>query len=355
MVSEQQTTEEAGLAQESTVPSPGKMLRERRESLGLTQQQIADKLFLKVTQINALEEDAVDKTTSITFTKGYVRNYAKQLGLNAEHVVAAFEQYHTSVEPPAKLQSFSRRVAKQTHDDRWMMVTYIILLLIIGGIVAWWVQQPSDEAIVEAPNLEKIKEEAANTSIPQATNRTNSGVLNGASTNTATSTNSGTDVQSTVLPQSIDGNSNVNNSVVPSPSNSQGNSSNTDDESLPPSAGINESNNLTALVSDSDSGEIRLGSQVASNSSSSGSQSGAVPISMTFTFDDDCWVNIKDATGEAIAYGVKQSGRVMEIQGVPPVAVTLGKPDNVRISVNGDPVDITAFQNGQIARFSLPM
>jgi cytoskeleton protein RodZ len=338
MVSEQQTTEEAGLAQESTVPSPGKMLRERRESLGLTQQQIADKLFLKVTQINALEEDAVDKTTSITFTKGYVRNYAKQLGLNAEHVVAAFEQYHTSVEPPAKLQSFSRRVAKQTHDDRWMMVTYIILLLIIGGIVAWWVQQPSDEAIVEAPNLEKIKEEAANTPIPQATNRTNSGVLNGGSTNTATSTNTGTDTQSPVLPQSVDVNS-----------------SNTDDESLPPSAGINESNNLTALVSDSDSGEIRLGSQVASNSSSSGSQSGAVPISMTFTFDDDCWVNIKDATGEAIAYGVKQSGRVMEIQGVPPVAVTLGKPDNVRISVNGDPVDITAFQNGQIARFSLPM
>jgi len=338
MVSEQQTTEEAGFAQESTVPSPGKMLRERRESLGLTQQQIADKLFLKVTQINALEEDAVDKTTSITFTKGYVRNYAKQLGLNAEHVVAAFEQYHTSVEPPAKLQSFSRRVAKQTHDDRWMMVTYIILLLIIGGIVAWWVQQPSDEAIVEAPNLDKIKEEAANTSIPEATIRTNSGVLN------STIPDSSTETESPTLPQSGDGNF-----------NSSGNSSNADDESLPPSAGINQSNNLTALVSDSDSGDIRFGSQVASNSSTSGSQSGAVPISMTFTFDDDCWVNIKDATGEAIAYGVKQSGRVMEIQGVPPVAVTLGKPDNVRISVNGDPVDITAFQNGQIARFSLPM
>ena len=338
MVSEQQTTEEAGFAQESTVPSPGKMLRERRESLGLTQQQIADKLFLKVSQINALEEDAVDKTTSITFTKGYVRNYAKQLGLNAEQVVAAFEQYHTSVEPPAKLQSFSRRVAKQTHDDRWMMVTYIILLLIIGGIVAWWVQQPSDEAIVEAPNLDKIKEEAANTSIPEATIRTNSGVLN------STIPDSSTETESPTLPQSGDGNF-----------NSSGNSSNADDESLPPSAGINQSNNLTALVSDSDSGDIRFGSQVASNSSTSGSQSGAVPISMTFTFDDDCWVNIKDATGEAIAYGVKQSGRVMEIQGVPPVAVTLGKPDNVRISVNVDPVDITAFQNGQIARFSLPM
>ncbi|MDO6566246.1 DUF4115 domain-containing protein [Alteromonas sp. 1_MG-2023] len=353
MVSEQQATEEAGVAQESTVLSPGQMLRERRESLGLTQQQIADKLFLKVSQINALEEDAVDKTTSITFTKGYVRNYAKQLGLNAEQVVAAFEKYHTSVEPPAKLQSFSRRVAKQTHDDRWMMVTYVILLLIIGGIVAWWVQQPSDDAIVETPNLDRIKEEASNTPIATARN-SNSGTLNGTSTSSNT------------FPQSGDANSSqsTTNQGTPLPANSrdvlnlpesESTSSNSSQDNLPASAGINESNNLTALVSDSDNGELRIGSQAASNSSASGSQSGAVPISMTFTFDDDCWVNIKDATGEAIAYGVKQSGRVMEIQGVPPVAVTLGKPDNVRISVNGDPVDITAFQNGQIARFSLPM
>ena len=76
---------------------------------------------------------------------------------------------------------------------------------------------------------------------------------------------------------------------------------------------------------------------------------------MIFCYDDDCWVNKKDETGEAIGYRVLQAGRVMVIQVVPLFAVTLGKPDNVRISVNGDPVDITAFQNGQIARFSLPM
>ena len=76
---------------------------------------------------------------------------------------------------------------------------------------------------------------------------------------------------------------------------------------------------------------------------------------MVFTFVDDCWVNIKDASGEAIAYGVKQNGRVMEIQGVPPVEVTLGAPDNVRVSVNGETVDISSYQNGKTARFALPL
>jgi cytoskeleton protein RodZ len=79
------------------------------------------------------------------------------------------------------------------------------------------------------------------------------------------------------------------------------------------------------------------------------------PISMTFTFSEDCWVNIADATGEVIATGVKQQGRVMDIRGIPPVAVTLGAPDNVRISVNGELADITSFQNGKIARFTLPL
>jgi len=45
----------------------------------------------------------------------------------------------------------------------------------------------------------------------------------------------------------------------------------------------------------------------------------------------------------------------MEIQGVPPVEVTLGAPDNVRISVNGESVDISSFQNGKTARFALPL
>ena len=126
-------------------PSPGQLLREAREKQGLSQQAIADKLFLRVNIISDLEENRLDENTSVTFFKGYVRLYAKNVGLNPEELIALFEQYHTAPKPPAKLQSFSKRVAKQAHDDRWMMVTYIIALILLAGVVVWWYQQPAND------------------------------------------------------------------------------------------------------------------------------------------------------------------------------------------------------------------
>ena len=114
MVSEENANQEVISQQEENTPSPGAMLKARREKLGLSQQDIADKLFLKSKQINDLESDIIDEKSSVTFTKGYVRNYAKQLGMNSHEVIEAFERYHnqTSVPSSEKLQSFSKRVAK---------------------------------------------------------------------------------------------------------------------------------------------------------------------------------------------------------------------------------------------------
>ncbi len=357
MVSEEKATEEnSSQPENNTTPSPGQMLRERREALGLSQQQVADKLFLKAHQINDLEEDRLDDNASITFTKGYVRNYAKQLGLDSAAVINAFEQRHVTAEPPAKLQSFSKRVAKQTHDDRWMMVTYLILLLIIGGVVAWWYQQPSDEgtagntventvdSTAERTVVERIKEDAGNTPVSSSNGR-----LGEPSSDEAVTGNAR---------QAVDS---VDNSINPEAS-SQGaiNDSHSQliEQATPANvspdnggvsgANIDESNNLTALVSNRADGTVALQQNTSPVPTSA-------PIQMAFTFEDDCWVNIKDATGEAIAYGVKQKGRVMEIQGVPPVEVTLGAPDNVRISINNEPVDISSYQNGTTARFTLPL
>ena len=345
MVSEEKANQEVTSQQQENTPSPGAMLRARRETLGLSQQDIADKLFLKAKQINDLENDIIDEKSSVTFTKGYVRNYAKQLGMNSQEVIEAFERFHnqTSVPSSEKLQSFSKRVAKQTHDDRWMMVTYVILLLIIAAVVVWWYQQPSDDTVAELPLSEAVKREAANTPIPSASNGSDTSV-----------TNSRSDEEDTIgSNQSSEFENNSTSSVSAGEFNDQDTGFNQDgslnDGAISaPDTEVNDSNNLTALVNSASSNEPQPNLNV-------NNQSDSAPIAMVFTFDDDCWVNIKDASGEAIAYGVKQKGRVMEIQGVPPVEVTLGAPDNVRISVNGESVDISSFQNGKTARFALPL
>ena len=348
MVSEENANQEVISQQEENTPSPGAMLKARREKLGLSQQDIADKLFLKSKQINDLEGDIIDEKSSVTFTKGYVRNYAKQLGMNSHEVIEAFERYHnqTSVPSSEKLQSFSKRVAKQTHDDRWMMVTYVILLLIIAGVVMWWYQQPGDEAVSEVPLSEAVKREAANTPITPEGDASNRNQLGGSdlSSKPASSTSSSDGVFNSNA-SSMEESTTDNELDLQSDEFAQDGSINEGAISAP-DTDIDESNNLTALVSSNSQSEPNLGIAAESD---------AAPISMVFTFVDDCWVNIKDASGEAIAYGVKQKGRVMEIQGVPPVEVTLGAPDNVRISVNGETVDISSYQNGKTARFALPL
>ena len=344
MVSEENANQEVISQQEENTPSPGAMLKARREKLGLSQQDIADKLFLKSKQINDLENDVIDEKSSVTFTKGYVRNYAKQLGMNSHEVIEAFERYHnqTSVPSSEKLQSFSKRVAKQTHDDRWMMVTYVILLLIIAGVVMWWYQQPNDEAVSDVPLTEAVKREAANTPITSEGGASNGTQLGDSdlSSDPASSTSTNNDLLNSNA-------SSIDEPVIDEESDEFAQDGSINEGAISaPDTDINESNNLTALVSSNSQSEPNL--DIAS-------ESDAAPISMVFTFVDDCWVNIKDASGEAIAYGVKQKGRVMEIQGVPPVEVTLGAPDNVRISVNGETVDISSYQNGKTARFALPL
>ena len=337
MVSEENANQEVISQQEENTPSPGAMLKARRETLGLSQQEIADKLFLKSKQINDLENDVIDEKSSVTFTKGYVRNYAKQLGMNSYEVIEAFERFHnqTSVPSSEKLQSFSKRVAKQTHDDRWMMVTYVILLLIVAGVVMWWYQQPSDESVSNVPLAEAVKREAANTPIPSGNGSSNR-------TQAANSEFSSEPAQSV----SNDNDSSTEQNVYSQDDEFAQDGSLKQGAISAPDTAIDDTNNLTALVDSTGDEEPNL--DVDSFAS-------AAPISMVFTFIDDCWVNIKDASGEAIAYGVKQKGRVMEIQGVPPVEVTLGAPDNVRISVNGESVDISSYQNGKTARFALPL
>ncbi|BFT29678.1 cytoskeleton protein RodZ [Alteromonas sp. D210916BOD_24] len=346
MVSEEKANQDVNSQQQEHTPSPGAMLKARRETLGLSQQAVADKLFLKARQIDDLENDLLDEKSSITFTKGYVRNYAKQLGLNAQEVIDAFEQYHnqTSVPSSAKLQSFSKRVAKQTQDDRWMMVTYVILLLIIAAVVVWWYQQPNDETAPDVPLTEAIKREAANTPISTANDEEDlGGALNSTEEVPLPPTRQEAVTQSL---QETSEDEAVSNTLDDENTGFTQEGDLNDGAISAPVSSIDDSNNLTAVVEEITSQDET--SEIVEADAN-------VPIAMVFTFVDDCWVNIKDATGEAIAYGVKQKGRVMEIQGLSPVEVTLGAANNVRLTVNGESVDLSAYHNGRTARFTLPM
>ena len=137
--------------------------------------------------------------------------------------------------------------------------------------------------------------------------------------------------------------------------------------SLPKADGV-ESNEITKLAASVQKEvesviveptlEIIAESQVESKENAKAeteSELAADISTVVFTFSGDCWVNIYDATGERIAWGVKKQGYVMTVTGTAPLKVTLGKPELATIAFNGKQVDMSSFNAGNIAKFTLPL
>ncbi|MFS1703108.1 RodZ domain-containing protein [Alteromonas sp. AMM-1] len=303
-------------------PSPGQVLREAREKLGLSQQAIADKLFLRVNIISDLEDNRLDENTSVTFIKGYVRLYAKNVGLKSEELISLFEKYHTAPKPPAKLQSFSKRVAKQAHDDRWMMVTYIIAIILLAGVVVWWYQQPANETDFSSTTT-------PTTAVPKA-----KPAANNQYTDTQTGDDSG---EANEFSDETDNTLTYTEDEIASPESANDYSGDSA-EGTPADYGLSVDTDTDQPVE---------------------TQSESIPevttIGLTFTFTNDCWVNVTDSTGEALAFGIKAKGYVMSVSGIPPFEVTLGAPHVVQIDYDGDAVDMSGFDPKRTAKFYLPM
>src|SRR5580704_4590908 len=74
----------------------GAALAAARASLGLSLEAISETTRVRVRHLEALENGRIDQLPSRPFTVGYVRAYAKALGLDADAVAARFRTEHPS-------------------------------------------------------------------------------------------------------------------------------------------------------------------------------------------------------------------------------------------------------------------
>ncbi|HWS11899.1 MAG TPA: helix-turn-helix domain-containing protein, partial [Rhodocyclaceae bacterium] len=71
---------------------PGAMLRQGRESRGLSVDDVAQALKLTPKQVAAIESEEFDILPGNTFARGFVRNYARFLQLDPAPLMAALER-----------------------------------------------------------------------------------------------------------------------------------------------------------------------------------------------------------------------------------------------------------------------
>ncbi|MEB3196681.1 MAG: helix-turn-helix domain-containing protein [Candidatus Sericytochromatia bacterium] len=76
------------------------LLRETRLSKGLTLDEVAQRTYIKLHYLEALEEGRMDRLPAMVHTYGYIRQYAKLLGLDGGALVAQFQQFEKAAEAP---------------------------------------------------------------------------------------------------------------------------------------------------------------------------------------------------------------------------------------------------------------
>lgn len=79
---------------------PGLQLRVEREKKGLTVDQVASQLRLSARQVEALEADDYGSLPGNVFVRGFIRNYAKLLQIDASSLIEAVELPEETIEIP---------------------------------------------------------------------------------------------------------------------------------------------------------------------------------------------------------------------------------------------------------------
>ncbi|MGL5336957.1 MAG: cytoskeleton protein RodZ [Enterovibrio sp.] len=339
----------------------GMRLRRAREEQGLSMQNVADSLCLRVSVVRDLEEKAVNEQQIEAFTRGYIRAYAKKVGLNGEALL--LEYTGKSNDLPLKLQSFSKKTRHRKQDHRVMTLTWAILTVAIGVTITWWWQSPSEDVSVLS---QQKGAEVGNKLLDNGLTFVNPALAND-NGNAAPVTN--------VVK--------VNDAPVSQPAVSQVAATQTnsagDNFAAKPATQVKaETVQPVAAQPAVKAAPSSVISQPAA--SAQASQSAAAPQSapaepvrrpvqaavkqhaapqskslFTMSFVADCWVDIVDAKGKKLLTGIKSRGDVVELNGQPPIKVVLGAPAAVRLTYKGKLVDLSQYPPKRVARLSLPM
>ncbi len=114
--------------------SPGVQLRQAREGLGLSIEEVADRLRLNEALVLAMEEDRFGLLGAPVFARGHLRNYAALVGAAERAVLDAFDV--GDLPEPTFLPAAGRMPVARGRGRR--VAAIAVLAAAAAGGIAWW-------------------------------------------------------------------------------------------------------------------------------------------------------------------------------------------------------------------------
>ncbi|WP_243976089.1 cytoskeleton protein RodZ [Vibrio natriegens] len=316
-MTEHENTNEVPLSIEA-----GTLLKNKRESLGMTQKQVADRLRLRVSVIEDIENNRFESQQVATFTRGYLRSYAKVVGLDEKVVLTALEQT-ADIQPKdqeIEMQSFSRKTKHEKHNSRIMFLTWVIAIVITGISAAWWWQNQQDNSLTQV-----VTDSSVEGPEPSAQELA--------------------DIDQMSADELI--------ASAPADITVSAEQPVAEDEAL-------SSAEATDLLPSDQLASTDIEEPVAVIEEAEVVEEPAIIVPegmslLTMTFKADCWIQVKDTNGKTLVSGTHKPGQDVELTGKAPFKVILGAPEGVTMTFASEPVDLSGYTSGKVARFTLPL
>ena len=145
---------------------PGLVFTQAREALSITQAETADVLNLSVSVIKALESNDDSVLPERVYVNGYIRSYAKLLGLAAEPLIQAWgaqfpdemqsQRADLDEEQARNWSVASSSTRESTGLGRWILVAILLSVVFIYFVSNQEGGAPAPEGVVDAPRVEPI-------------------------------------------------------------------------------------------------------------------------------------------------------------------------------------------------------
>ncbi len=133
--------------------SVGTMLRMERERLGLSRAQITEMTRMRTPVVEAIENEAWDSLPPPVFVRGFLRSYAKVLGLSQEVVTGLYAKNF----PLESSGQVSHPEPSRIRRRRAWLV--LLLLVVLAALYGVWLSYPSLEVSQGSGEAEKKDQE----------------------------------------------------------------------------------------------------------------------------------------------------------------------------------------------------
>lgn len=313
------------------------LLVEYRETANLSVDQIAEALCLSPNSIKALEAEDFDRLPEPPYVRGYLRSYARFAEQDSTRIINVYNSLRGEPTPDYQTQALnvsansdyntvSKPLITPQRFRLGLLAALLLLLAILSmvpGVRDWagglW-SSFSDESSTTTAVSENTQE-SSQTGLPSLTGE---------------------------LPGNLP--------IDPDAKAETEEASTTDETPAAETQQENAEESEAVTTEETKNNEESADNEKADEDATASTEEESAPegdTNLKFTFKEQVWMRIQDASGKTVFQGLNPAGTEKELSLNSPLKFRVGNAQGMTLFVNGKEMDTSEFVKGSVANFGI--